>query len=78
MERVRFHDVKRIQERYNLPVDGVTSEAVSIPADSWNSGNNARVEIPAGSQVKCVTEEDCYAQGIGGVEADKRIGIWVK
>lgn len=77
MQRIKFHDVERMQKRYNLPKDGIIAETVSIPADSWNSGNDARIEILSGSIVKCVTAQDCYAEGIGGVEADKKIGIWV-
>jgi hypothetical protein len=56
-----------------------TSSIMSLPADGWNSGSDLRVEIPAQHYVKLITSQDAWdIYRLGGVEADKIIGLWIK
>ena len=61
--------------RYNLP--HITEEPLSLPSDSWNSGSNHRIDIPAGSRVRLITREEAFRNGLYGVECDRVMGLWV-
>ena len=59
---------------FNLPT--VATEPLSLPSDSWNSGSNRRILIPAGAKIKLVSREDALSLVDKGVDADKLMGLW--
>lgn len=60
---------------YNLPE--VAMETLSLPADSWNAGNDSRIEIQKGAHIRLVLSEETYALGVGGTDTDRLMGLWV-
>ena len=60
--------------KFELPE--IANEALSLPADSWNSGSNRRILIPAGASIRLITQQDCYALGAYGTDCDKLMGLW--
>ena len=73
--KVKFFDVHVMQRRYSLPKDGVLLQDVSLPCDK--PGDSQRIYLKKGTHIQCVSTDDAYAAGLGGVEADKITGIWV-
>jgi len=54
-----------------------TEKNLSLPSDSWNQGNNSRIEIPKGAKIRFISLAEAIEITGGGKDRDLVMGLWV-
>ena len=68
----------RHHRRFPAGREIVTTQALSLPADSWNSGHDKRIYVMPGAKVLRLTKEWCQDKKFFGTDEDRIRGLWVE